>query len=142
MAALQFLIPSAAGPYFVSETVTRQALVGPNFWTSVVAVPPPPIIDDTDTHDGKHLKKRFDDEIAARERRRNDTIAAYELLVEGRPALAAEIVEPFVARGVAITAIPSRTQVDWSAVLAQVETVDRLWAAFLELDDEDVLVLL
>ena len=47
-----------------------------------------------DTHDGGKQKKKFDDEKAKKQRQKQEIIDLYEQIVEGKPKLAAEIVEP------------------------------------------------
>ena len=98
-----------------------------------------------DTHDGDRQRKKWDEERAAREARRNDILAAYDLLVEGRPQLAAELVEEF-ARPSAVEAAqaaipPARSDVDWNGLMDRADALDRLWAAFIDMDDEEVLLL-
>ena len=64
---------------------------------NVIYVPAPIIVVD-DTHDGdyhKKLKKRFDKENQRLKRKRDDVIAAYERIVEGKPALAKELTAGF-----------------------------------------------
>lgn len=98
-----------------------------------------------DTHDGDHhRKKKWDAERIKREERRNDLLAAFDRLVEEKPVVAAQIVAPFTeAGGIDLsTEAPVRMQVDWSAVLDHKSAVDRLWQAFLDMDDEDVLLLI
>jgi hypothetical protein len=106
---------------------------------------PLPVVD-IDGHDGKRFQDRLDEERRKREARRNDIIAAYELLVEDRPQVAAEVAEPFVNASALVSEMegqaPARTQVNWTAVLDRVDAVDRLWSAFLEMDDEDILVMM
>ena len=103
----------------------------------------PPILIDLDTHDSfKRRKKLFDKERLDREDRRNDLIAAYEILAEGRPAEAADIIAPFAEVAVLGRDPPPRSMVDWNSLLGRIDAVDRLWAAFLEMDDEDILVMM
>ena len=90
-------------------------------------------------HDGKYLKKRFDEEKRLYEQRRKNIIAAYERVVEGKPDVAEEIVRPFVK---AATEKVSSPQIDFDKLLANIDKVERLWATFLEMDDEDILVMM
>ena len=92
-----------------------------------------------DTHDGKYLKKQFDKEKRRYDQRRKDIIAAYERVVEGKPDVAEEIVRPFVK---AETEKLSSPQIDFDRLLANIDEVERLWATFLEMDDEDILVMM
>lgn len=109
-----------------------------------IDVGPVPVID-VDTHDGDRQKRRWDKERADRAARHNDLMAAYSLLAEGRPAVAAELVEDFT-KPAALEAVqasipPKRADVDWRGLLDRTEAIERLWAAFLEMDDEEVLLL-
>lgn len=97
------------------------------------------ILVDNDTHDGKYLKKQFDEEKRRYDQRRKDIIAAYERVVEGKPDVAEEIVRPFVK---AATEKVSSPQIDFDRLLANIDEVERLWATFLEMDDEDILVMM
>ncbi|MGA1372789.1 MAG: hypothetical protein ACO3Z6_14405 [Pseudomonadales bacterium] len=102
---------------------------------------PPSII--IDTHDGdkgeKHRKKRWEEERKKRERRKQELIAAYEALVEAKPALAEAIVGPHLTAPKAKAAAP---RIDWNALLEDIDRVERLYREYREMDDEDVLLLL
>lgn len=99
-----------------------------------------------DTHDDVRRKKRWDEDKAKREARRNDILAAYDLLVEGRPEVAAGLVDEFIRPSALETAQaavpPARSAVDWDSLLARADALDRMWNAFLDMDDEDVVLLL
>jgi len=99
-----------------------------------------PIIIIDDTHDGKHFAKKFLDEQAARDRRRKSVIDAYETLVEGRPAIAAEIVAPYVME--AVSEAKTAPIVDFSRLLDDTDRLQRLLDAYIEMDDEEVLLLI
>ena len=104
------------------------------------APPPPPIVV-IDTHDGdKRRRRRVKQEVEARELRRQQIIEAYEHLVEGKPLVAEQIVEEFKAVEPVSERIEAR--VDWDRLLANIDAVERLYAAYLDMDDEDVLLLL
>jgi hypothetical protein len=90
----------------------------------------------TDFHDGDYRKEKISKERKAQTRRRKQIEEAYELLVEARPAVAAEIVEPYISK------TPAKNPVDFGALLADLDRAERLWSEYLELDDEEVLILL
>jgi hypothetical protein len=92
-----------------------------------------------DTHDGKYLKKQFDEEKRRYAKRRKDIIAAYERVVEDKPEIAKEIVKPFVKAEAEKLSSP---QIDFDKLLANIDETERLWATFLEMDDEDILVMM
>lgn len=91
-----------------------------------------------DTHDGFDTKKKFKKEVAAKERRKRQLVEIYEELVEARPAVAASIVEPFTQK----ISETSGKSIDFDALLADLDRVQRLYRALQEVDDEDVLLLL
>lgn len=114
------------------------------FAVAEVSTPPAPVIL-VDTHDGDNKKKkRFDAEAEKRAKRRQEIIAAYEELVEGKPRVAQEIVAPFVETNVEVeqeTAIPV-AQINFDALLNDVVRMERLYRELQELDDEEALLLL
>lgn len=94
-----------------------------------------------DTHDGdkgKRRKKRWDDEQAARERRKAQIVDVYEQLVEGRPAVVEQIVAPYIQK----EAQSPQAKVDFDRLLADVDRIERLYREYQEMDDEEVLLLL
>ena len=105
----------------------------------IAAVPPIVIIGDT--HDGDYHKKKFEDEIAKKLQRKKSIIEAYEFLVEGKIPEVAEIVEPFVQAHKE----PSNTvyipQINFDAFLKDIDRVERLWNLYLDIEDEEFLLL-
>ena len=101
----------------------------------------PPIIIIGDTHDGKYWKKRDEEEIAAKQRRKRQVVEAYEFLVEGKSPVVEEIIAPFVkeVKKAKSSDIP---RIDFDKFLNDMERVDRLWQEYLKMDDEEVLMLL
>jgi hypothetical protein len=96
-----------------------------------------------DTHDGDWKRRRkFQEDEEARAKRRQQIQNAYEVLLEGRPEVVEAIAAPFVdapkTPGIAIQT-PS---VNWEALLDDLDAAERLYAAYVELDDEEVLLLL
>jgi hypothetical protein len=115
---------------------------------AVAAPPPPPPVVIVDGHDGgknthkKRKEPRYDEDSKRREARRKEVISIYEELVEGRPRVVAEIVAPFVETPVAAYDIPAVEQIDFDALLADVERLQALYREMQEKDDEEVLLLL
>jgi hypothetical protein len=96
-----------------------------------------------DTHDGGERKKK---EAAERKRfkdkqkaRRDELIALFEQIIEGKPRIANEISEPFV---VVEATIEAPAVIDYDAMLADLDRVERIYHAHIEMDDEEVLALL
>lgn len=109
---------------------------------TVIAVVPPIIIID-DTHDGDYKGKKFAEERKKKEKRKRELIDLYERVVEGRPEVAAQIVEPYVktkARGQ--ESAPLVKQVDFDKLMRDIAKVEALYAEHIEMDDEEVLALL
>lgn len=102
--------------------------------------PPIVIIDGHDGGKGKR-KKRWDEEQEARERRRAQIVDVYEQLVEGRPAVAKEIVAPYIQSGAKST-VAAAPQIDFDRLLGDLDRVQRLYREHQEMDDEDVLLLI
>lgn len=109
---------------------------------TVIAVVPPIIIID-DTHDGDYKGKKFAEEREKKEKRKRELIDLYERVVEGRPEVAAQIVEPYVktkARGQ--ESAPLVKQLDFDKLMRDIAKVEALYAEHIEMDDEEVLALL
>jgi len=110
---------------------------------NVIYVPAPIIIVD-DTHDGdyhKKLKKRFNKEDQRLKQKRRDIVAAYERIVEGKPDIADEIAKPFIVTDLKKTE-NGKPKIDYDRMFADLNRIERIWAEYLEMDDEDMLVLL
>ena len=102
--------------------------------------PPPPPIVDFDTHDGDRQRRRFAVDRDERKRRRRDIIEAFEVLVEGKDPIVEEIVEEFTVT----QAKPSleKPRIDYDKLLRNLDAVERLWNAYIDMDDEEILLLL
>ena len=98
-----------------------------------------PIVD-FDTHDGDRLRRRFAADRDERKKRRSDIIAAFEVLVEGKDPIVEEIVEEFtVAKA---TPSVTRPRIDYDKLIRDIDAVQRLWNAYIDMDDEEILLLL
>ena len=104
-----------------------------------VTVAPQPVIVIDDTHDGKRFKDQLKRERKLREKKRQAILDAFERIVEGRPEVAEEIAAPFVVRPKAKSAVLA---INYDALFADLDRVQRIWDTHLEMDDEDVLTLL
>ena len=103
---------------------------------TVTAVLPPVIVVDGG-HDGKRFKKILERERLLKEKKRQAILDAFEQIVEGRPELAEEISAPFIVMPTASVPL-----IDYDEMLADLDRVQRIWEIYMELDDEDVLILL
>jgi hypothetical protein len=100
-----------------------------------------------DTHDGdyhKKLKELFDKENQRDKRKREDIIAAYERIVEGKPELAKELTAEFEIKS---KSKYNKDQVmtpriDFDKFIKDLNRVEQLWNQYLEMEDEDLMVLL
>jgi uncharacterized protein YPO0396 len=99
-----------------------------------------------DTHDGdyhKKLQEKFDKENQRLKQKREDIIAAYERIVEGKPALAKELTAGFEVIGKSSkNADKSLLSVDFDKLINDLDRTERLWNEYLEMEDEDLMVLL
>ena len=108
---------------------------------------PEPIIIVDDTHDGdyhKKLQKRFDKENQRLKRKRDDVIAAYERIVEGKPALAKKLTAGFEVKAKTSKSKGQVLQptIDFDKFLKDLDRVEQLWNEYLDMEDEDLMVLL
>lgn len=107
-------------------------------FTGTVEVNPIIVID---THDGGDKKKKFAEEKAKKQRQKQEIIDLYEQIVEGKPKLAAEIVEPYV-KTATISEIKSANNIDFDSLLNDLVRIQQIYDAHIEMDDEEVLALL
>ena len=113
---------------------------------NVIYVPAPIIVVD-DTHDGdyhKKLKKRFDKENQRLKRKRDDVIAAYERIVEGKPDLAKELTAGFevIDKKIESKGPVFVSNIDFDRLINDLVRTQKLWDEYLEMEDEDLMVLL
>ena len=106
-------------------------------------VPPPPIVV-VDTHDGDRIKKRrFKAEAEERARRKAELIDLYEQVVEGRPAIAQQLVEEFIETPVeAVKSGQIAPVINYDKLLDSLSTIEALYRERQEMDDEEVFLLL
>jgi len=104
-----------------------------------VTVAPQPVIVIDDTHDGRRFKEQLKRERKLRAKKKQAILDAFERIVEGRPEIAEEIAAPFIVQPKAKSAVPA---INYDALFADLDRVQRIWDTHLELDDEDVLTLL
>ena len=104
-----------------------------------VTVAPQPVIVIDDTHDGRRFKEQLKRERKLRAKKKQAILDAFERIVEGRPEIAEEIAAPFIVQTKAKSAVPA---INYDALFADLDRVQRIWDTHLELDDEDVLTLL
>jgi hypothetical protein len=96
-----------------------------------------------DYHDGdEKRKKRYAEENAAKERKKAELKAIYEELVEGKPRIAEEIVAPYMVVTEDVKAATVTPVIDYDKLLTSLDTVQKLYREYQELDDEEVLLLL
>jgi hypothetical protein len=104
------------------------------------AIPPPVIL--MDMHDGDFRKKVFDKEISSKAFKREDLIEAYERLVEGKVRAVQAIVKPFADTPAKANKTIAAHKIDFDKMLADIDRTERLWNLYVEMDDEDILLLL
>lgn len=108
-------------------------------FTGVVQVAPIIIVD---THDGG--TKRRKQEADKQKQRRNEVIALFEQIIEGKPLVAEEIAAPFIKQATIsnLKSIDFINTVDFDALMADLVRVQQVYDAYIEMDDEEVLALL
>lgn len=104
-----------------------------------VNVQQPIIVDDT--HDGDYLPRKFKRERDERKKRKRDIINAYEVLVEGRSPVIEELIAQY-ADPVKPTAKAQAPQLNIDKLLNNADAAQRLWNAYIDMDDEEILLLL
>ena len=103
---------------------------------------PPPIVIIDDTHDGRRFKEQLERERKLRAKKKQAILDAFERIVEGRPEIAEEIAAPYVVTRPKAKSAPTGPTINYDALFADLDRVQRIWDTHLELDDEDVLTLL
>ena len=96
------------------------------------------VIVDIDTHDGGDKKRKFLEEADKKRKKREEIVRLYEQLIEGKPEIAREIALPILENA----SIVELKSINFDELLADLSRIDRIYAAWLEMDDEDVLALL
>ena len=103
---------------------------------------PPPIVIIDDTHDGRRFKEQLERERKLRAKKKQAILDAFERIVEGRPEIAEEIAAPYVVTRPKAKSAPTGPTINYDALFADLDRVQRIWDTHLEMDDEDVLTLL
>jgi hypothetical protein len=95
-----------------------------------------------DMHDGGPKKRKK--EAAKQKKRRDEIIALFEHLVEGKPLVAEEIAAPFIKEATIseLKSIDFINSIDFDALMADLARVQQIYDAYIEMDDEEVLALL
>lgn len=128
----------AAGTVGLVVTVSLSGNSATGDVGTVTVVPQPVIIID-DTHDGRRFKEQLKRERKLREKKKQAILDAFERIVEGRPEIAEEIAAPFIVQPKAKSTVLA---INYDALFADLDRVQRIWDTHLEMDDEDVLTLL
>ena len=108
---------------------------------TVTVVPQPVIIID-DTHDGRRFKEQLERDRKLKAKKKQAILDAFERIVEGRPEIAEEIAAPYVVTQPKAKSAPTGPTINYDALFADLDRVQRIWDTHLEMDDEDVLTLL
>lgn len=108
-------------------------------FAGVVQVAPIIIVD---THDGG--PKRRKQEADKQKQRRDEVIALFEQIIEGKPLVAEEIAAPFIKQATIsnLKSIDFINTVDFDALMTDLVRVQQVYDAYIEMDDEEVLALL
>ena len=128
----------AAGTVGLVITVSLSGTEATGTAGNVNVVPQPVIVID-DTHDGRRFKEQLERERKLRAKKKQAILDAFERIVEGRPEIAEEIAAPYVVTRPKAKSAPT---INYDALFADLDRVQRIWDTHLEMDDEDVLTLL
>ena len=128
----------AAGTVGLVITVSLSGTEATGTAGNVNVVPQPVIVID-DTHDGRRFKDQLERERKLRAKKKQAILDAFERIVEGRPEIAEEIAAPYVVTRPKAKSAPT---INYDALFADLDRVQRIWDTHLEMDDEDVLTLL
>ena len=103
--------------------------------------PPIPVIYLDDTHDPgpDKLKKQLKREQEKNKKRRDEIIAAYERIVEGK--IPEEIIAPYVETFATIATKQNVTLTDIAKMMSNLDKMQLIWDDHIESDDEEILLL-
>ena len=103
--------------------------------------PPVPVIIIDDSHDPgpDKLKKQFKREQEKNKKRRDEIIAAYERIVEGK--IPEEIIAPYVETFATIATKQNVTLTDIDKMVSNLDKMQLIWDDYIESDDEEILLL-
>ena len=103
--------------------------------------PPIPVIYLDDTHDPgpDKLKKQLKREQEKNKKRRDEIIAAYERIVEGK--IPEEIIAPYVETFATIATKQNVTLTDIDKMVSNLDKMQLIWDDYIESDDEEILLL-
>jgi len=103
--------------------------------------PPIPVIYLDDTHDPgpDKLKKQLKREQEKNKKRRDEIIAAYERIVEGK--IPEEIIAPYVETFATIATKQNVTLTDIQKMVSNLDKMQLIWDDHIESDDEEILLL-
>jgi hypothetical protein len=103
--------------------------------------PPIPVIFLDDTHDPgpDKLKKQLKREQEKNKKRRDEIIAAYERIVEGK--IPEEIIAPYVETFATIATKQNVTLTDIQKMVSNLDKMQLIWDDHIESDDEEILLL-
>lgn len=105
-------------------------------WDSVA------VVVEFDTHDGDKFREKVSREKAQNQKRRDDILATFERLVEGKQALPAEITQPYIKTFAKAAKIPEINNEQINKLMADLDNMQQIWEKHIETDDEEVLALL
>lgn len=95
-----------------------------------------------DMHDGgKKRRKQHKEEADKAKQRKDEIIALFEHIVEGKPLVAEAIAQPFI-KEVQDQKVDLISSIDFDSLIADLTKVQQLYDAYIEMDDEEVLALL
>jgi hypothetical protein len=140
--ALNGVLATGAVGSVIAVVTTNVQLTGVQATGSVGNVTPPiPVIYLDDTHDPgpDKLKKQLKREQEKNKKRKDEIIAAYERIVEGK--IPEEIIAPYVKTFATIATKQNVTLTDIQKMVSNLDKMQLIWDDHIESDDEEILLL-
>jgi hypothetical protein len=129
----------AVGSFGTSKTIQLTGVQAAGAVGSLTPSIPIIIIDDTHDPGPDKRKKQFKLEQEKNKKRRDEIIAAYERIVEGK--IPEEIIAPYVETFATIATKQNVTLTDIQKMVSNLDKMQLIWDDHIESDDEEILLL-
>jgi len=129
----------AVGSFTTNKTIQLTGVQAIGAVGNVTAVIPIIYIDDTHDPGPDKLKKQLKLEQEKNKKRRDEIIAAYERIVEGK--IPKEIIAPYVETFATIATKQNVTLTDIQKMMSNLDKMQLIWDDHIESDDEEILLL-
>jgi hypothetical protein len=129
----------AVGSFGTSKTIQLTGVQATGAVGNLTALKPIIYIDDTHDPGPDKRKKQHKLEQEKNKKRRDEIIAAYERIVEGK--IPEEIIAPYVETFATIATKQNVTLTDIQKMLSNLDKMQLIWDDHIESDDEEILLL-